>query len=456
VRPFAALLLCALAAPVLAAEPDIVFTHGADPLRLRLDLGADEKLATLTWKLAFNNFFNYFDRDNDGFWSAAEAGRVFAIPLPGGKELPLNFAAADENTDGKLSPLEAETYYRKNGFAPVTIVVQTAPAETFALGDALFKHLDRDGDGKLSPAELRQAVSLPKRLDENEDEVLTAAELLGAAHMPGSPKPAGVKPLPPDSAPHAGLKLLRDSKPMLATESKRIHLSADGSRLHFPGGACSLGFDHSNPTGGYTAAREFYLAQFKAAAGARPATKQLFEDDPTAQVLAGMFDTADRNGDGKLTRAEIENFLDLIGSLIACRIIVTVTDRGRNLFDAFDTGGDGRLDLDELTRAAKTLPEGLARDNPLERRAVPASYQLTVSRGPVGDSFGPVPFGATLKPKPPAAPAARGPAWFRAMDRNGDGFVSPQEFVGSPELFAKYDANKDGRISLQEAEAVKP
>jgi hypothetical protein len=66
-----------------------------------------------------------------------------------------------------------------------------------------------------------------------------------------------------------------------------------------------------------------------------------------------------------------------------------------------------------------------------------------------------VPFGAVAQAKPQAVPA-RGPAWFRALDKNGDGFVSPQEFIGPPELFAKLDLNGDGRISVEEAEAAKP
>jgi Ca2+-binding EF-hand superfamily protein len=285
--------------------------------------------------------------------------------------------------------------------------------------------------------------------------VLTAAELFGTLRPnPIAPK-TGLKLVPPEKVTPVSLRLVRDGKSALYGKGKTFRLEAGGSRLRVPGGVCSLGFDQGNPTTGFIAAKDFYLAQFQAAVGNKPATKQLFEDDPTTQVLAGLFDAADRDGDGKLTRAELDWFFGVIEMGLAGRVIVTVTDRGRNLFDLFDTNGDGRLDLDELTRAAKTLPGELASDKPLERGAVPASYRLVVGRGPVGDTFGPVPFGAAAKPKPPAALPARGPKWFLAMDKNGDGFVSTQEFIGPPELFAKLDANKDGRISPEEAEAAK-
>ena len=48
---------------------------------------------------------------------------------------------------------------------------------------------------------------------------------------------------------------------------------------------------------------------------------------------------------------------------------------------------------------------------------------------------------------------ARGPAWFRKMDRNGDGDVSRAEFLGSKEDFDRIDTDHDGLISLEEAEA---
>ena len=51
-------------------------------------------------------------------------------------------------------------------------------------------------------------------------------------------------------------------------------------------------------------------------------------------------------------------------------------------------------------------------------------------------------------------PARRqGPVWFRKMDRNTDGDVSRGEFLGDESDFAMLDANGDGLIALEEADA---
>jgi len=44
-----------------------------------------------------------------------------------------------------------------------------------------------------------------------------------------------------------------------------------------------------------------------------------------------------------------------------------------------------------------------------------------------------------------------GPEWFRRMDSNRDGDVSPREFLGSPETFDRFDLNGNGLLSADEA-----
>ena len=43
------------------------------------------------------------------------------------------------------------------------------------------------------------------------------------------------------------------------------------------------------------------------------------------------------------------------------------------------------------------------------------------------------------------------PVWFRKMDKNDDGDISPREWLGTDEDFAKIDADGDGLISAAEA-----
>jgi Ca2+-binding EF-hand superfamily protein len=455
VKALAAVPVVLLVAVPIRASDDLAFPDGEQVCQLCVDVRNGGKAPEERWASFLDKLFAYFDRDGDGVLSPAEVKRVFPLPLLGGGQVAPDFAAMDANGDGKVTAAEFRAFYRAKGFAPSCVAVRSASSEVFALSDALFRHLDRNNDGKLSAEELRNAPALLKRLDEDEDEVLTAAELLGANRAPGRMKPAGMKQIADNPKPCPTLTIDIGRKSAQMAENEFFRLTADGSLLHVPGGVCSITIAKDDPAAGFRAAKAFYLAQFKAAAGDKPAPRSLFEDDPTTQVLAGLFDAADRDGDGKLTRAELEAFFDLIELGVGCQVLVIVTDRGRNLFDLFDTNGDGKLDLGELLRAGRTLPAELARDKPLERDTVPASYRLVVGRGPVGDSFGPVPFGETSKPRVPAA-VARGPAWFRAMDKNGDGYVSAQEFIGPPELFARLDTNGDGRISVEEAEAAGP
>ena len=47
----------------------------------------------------------------------------------------------------------------------------------------------------------------------------------------------------------------------------------------------------------------------------------------------------------------------------------------------------------------------------------------------------------------------QGPVWYQRMDRNNDGDLSWEEFLGSRRDFDRLDVDQDGLIDLKEAEA---
>jgi Ca2+-binding EF-hand superfamily protein len=196
--------------------------------------------------------------------------------------------------------------------------------------------------------------------------------------------------------------------------------------------------------------RQFYFQQFKQADTKKKGYLER-KDAESSPFLGGLFQLADRNRDGKLYEKELTAFFDLHAKGKASFVSLTVDDPGRGFFEVLDTNRDGRLSLRELKTAWDRLaPLDRNKDGFISLEEIPRQYQLTLSQGLNRN------FGGRVVYTGPVGPfsriAAKGPLWFRKMDRNGDGDVSPKEFLGSAEDFKKIDANGDGLIDAQEAE----
>jgi Ca2+-binding EF-hand superfamily protein len=529
---------------------DFVFLASDRPVLLRLHLQSGGRPYYATWDDYMKQFFTFIDRNGDGVLTREEAERVpngqfLQSHLQGRLGFPYLGQTArlpdmDANKDGKVDPLEFANYYRKN-FGPLRFSTSSSKRRIDGVTDTIYRHLDTDKDGKLSAEELSRATSLMDRLDFDEDEMLTEAELLTSPSDTRATSPAPRPVTRKDPGEEAGfleikpgernegiarqilsyydrnrdrklsraesglnsplfdqldgnhngqleaselsrfwqrdadLELLADAGPLKQQDGlfglavrgigKRLGVPAaqpkradlfNPSRRPMPLGEkvenadpqtlrCALGdarfqlFAFDQVMSRFRNLRQFYVRQFELA----DASKKGVVDAKQAQAvdfLKEIFVLADRDGDGKLSRAELLAYLDLQDKGSSCQTVLALTVEGRNLFEVLDANQDGRLSVRELRTVWPRLQPFAHGGGGLARGDVPLRLQLSVGQGQQGFRVA-----ATVRPTDSAPP------WFAKMDRNRDGDISRREFLGGEEVFRKLDADGDGLITVGEA-----
>jgi Ca2+-binding EF-hand superfamily protein len=517
--------------PVAGDAEDLVILHPARPWRLRLHLQVQGRSFRGGWDEAAGRLFHYLDSDGDGLLSAEEVARAPSITqwqqmLQGVAALEPDAAPdlaelRDQIGGGPVTPAAFTAFYRRSTAGPLQIQWGPRADPPYNLSAALFGLLDRDGDGKLSRAELQAATALFALADADGDEMITGQELLEAAKTlkkPAAPPPSPAAPelpflfldptdpdkvltdrlsrvydrdrkgklsraqiglerelfnrldanhdgwldavelarwrsLPPDLEVLLPLKASEPAFHLLAGGDGQPHgpalvrLTPDGT-LHVALPAMRVELVSLEAQGmGSQQIRNNLRSQFPAGKDAVLDSKRIFQPPFT---FVGISRIADRNGDGKLTGRELDDYLALIEKVVTASTFVTVVNRGQTLFELLDADRDGRLSRRELQTAWQRLAEwDRDGDGTLTWAEVPRQYLLTLGHGRTALEPGTNAPDALRALRPRARP--QGPLWFRKMDRNGDGDVSRAEFLGTPEQFRRLDADGDGLISLEEA-----
>jgi len=167
------------------------------------------------------------------------------------------------------------------------------------------------------------------------------------------------------------------------------------------------------------------------------------------------FDSLDRDGDGKIFETEVLAYVDEQQAAASGRTVMHVNDQGRNLFEILDLNRDGRLSRRELNAADQTWKTwDDNNDGEVAEAEVPSFMSLTVSRARPSFPGIAQPFRANSAVRFYPQGTTGGPVWFRKMDRNRDGDISPREFLGKTDEFHRLDKDANGLIDGKEAQGA--
>jgi Ca2+-binding EF-hand superfamily protein len=318
----------------------------------------------------------------------------------------------------------------------------------------IIKKYDKDGDFELTREECGFDEGTFARLDKDKNGRLDGEELdVWRTGPPDLEVFLSFAPKPADCV----AKILTDAKEASSkgfkwnqVESGRLIIRTGRYPIEF--WAYTAFFAGQQP-----ALKQQFAYLFQQAAGKKGYVEEKDFVGPAAvqfQLLRTLFDAADADGDGKLTKAEFDAFFDMQEEFRSLSLSVTPAVQTPTLFQLLDENRDGRLSVRELRTAWDRL---IALEPPGSEVITKAAIQPTVSLRLVqmfdrfaGNQF---PVDLIYDNQNRVAVPQKGPLWFRKMDRNGDGDVSRSEFVGTREEFDKIDTDHDGLISLEEAEA---
>jgi hypothetical protein len=351
------------------------------------------------------------DRNDDELVGPGEL--VPRVLYPGAAATSLLLPSVRSNADGATS--------MSDQFA----VVLPWDAANMYWSERVLAARDVDDDGKLSAEEAGVSSATFKRLDSKGDGLLSAVEL------------QRLRKLPPDH--RYVVEFLTSAESRTAVVTCQDGASATRDALPNAASRLVVRVDDGRMAEATVEVGEHFSALFAAADaegnGIATAEEIAKHNKPDWRWLVP---TADRDDNSELSRAELDAWLAVQQRLAAGQVMLTLLDAGEGLFELLDTNHDGALShLEFRDAAAQCKAAGCLVDGRLAIDRIPRTLLVTISPGYHQSSLGKT--------------QRTGPAWFLAMDRNGDEAISPREFSGPIRVFQNLDKTQDGFVTAQEA-----
>ncbi len=400
--------------------------------------------------------FNHLDRDKNGALSREELSaavtslRRFDLDddeMIGPTELepfsnPISMQLAEsQSSRGRLAtvPPVLELSHDDPSFRPVRLILKRydkgtpggSPADDNALSrgefgiDAKdFAAADGDGDGVLDTEELRRYLGRVGPDFEIDVKLPAGNSVPASIEVRG----LGGKPLPD------WIKVRRLSKANVEVAIGEVNLEfqADGGERSIEN------------------ARRYYVSQFHAADTDKNQYLEKSELKDHGPFVA-LFDLMDRDRDGKLYLKEVNEFVDRQAQIARSQIVLSTADQGRAIFAIMDSNRDRQLGEREVRGTVKRVTSWDRNgDGRVSSDEIPHHFQLSIGHGEI-TGVGMYSFRSADVMPASSEPVKAGPSWFRRMDRNQDGDISPREFLGPRKEFDRLDRDGDGLLSAEEA-----
>ena len=467
-------------APRPTVEPiDLLYLSDARPVVVRLRVTSDGNALSEGWDKFAATLFTQLDANKNGVLDGKETERL----RPTVTLLTGRIGIAGPDAGKSMSREDVAEYLRKSGLLPFSVPPGQDLSQmnrrqpriirggnvitTEELDKGLMELLDTNKDGKLSATELAVAADILLQLDADENEMLTAEEILKRP----PPLPFFVQQIDDGSAQSVGAELA-----LLGRKGPDAMLAR---RLLFRYGMVPM-------TGRNPNADSFSGRPVPSQPPQMGAKKRLTPQD--IKLDPEDFKALDQDGDGELDAEELARYgssavaeIELavrFGSLPYGRKAVEVIRGGSAPVTAFATGPDVALEVPgvrldiasggdrprEFRAGYRNRFRNLDRDgngylDDTESRNDPVIRDLFsfLDRDGDGKVFEKELTAALDEVEPISVAAERGLAGtdvaeagrglFGLIDLDGDNRLSLRELKSMPGLISRFDRNKDGHLS---------